>query len=498
MSTDTAAPETEENQQADAERIELSTNVTSTGPCERHYVVTIPRSEVDREFRKSFDNIAPKAELPGFRSGKVPRKLVESRFRKQVAEQVRQTLVVTALQQITESGEISAISEPDMDYGAVTLPDSGDFTFEFTIEVRPDFDTPDWKGLKLRRPTFEMSDEFIEQQLMRTMESWFDGRLVEEPAQAGDRLLVNITATADGETLNRIGEELITLREQVSFADCVIENFSDKMVGATAGQTVSYDVQLKRSGQDPQNVRVDFELLEVQRIDRQQLESYDPADLGFDNQDELRAYVRKELESQRDFMQQQNLRKQITEVLLANSQWEMPEKLVKNQTNRELQRRALEMQRNNVSQEEISLAINALRQNASSEVTNSLREHFVLEKIGEELKIEPTETDYEGEVERIAARSDVTPRRMRAYLERTGQMDAIRNQIIEREVINRIIGEAQLEDYEDKSFIRPVPKSYAVEEYLNPPEADLPSAKYDEQPKDSQRNNSGESVKLER
>ena len=67
-------------------QIDVKVDVTST--CERHVVVSIPRAEVERYRQEAFNEVSPKAELPGFRAGKAPRKLVESRFKEQVGEQV--------------------------------------------------------------------------------------------------------------------------------------------------------------------------------------------------------------------------------------------------------------------------------------------------------------------------------------------------------------------------------------------------------------------------
>ncbi len=100
----------------------------------------------------------PTAAVPGFRAGRAPRKLVETRFRKDVGEQVKGTLLMDSMTQVTEDEEFSAISEPDFDFDAVEVPDEGPMTFEFDIEVRPEFDLPKWKGLKIERPVREFSD----------------------------------------------------------------------------------------------------------------------------------------------------------------------------------------------------------------------------------------------------------------------------------------------------------------------------------------------------
>ncbi|MEQ1826044.1 MAG: trigger factor family protein, partial [Pirellula sp.] len=99
-------------------KLELGVKIDKPSTCQRHVVVTIPRSEIERYFKNAFNEIAPKADLPGFRAGKIPRKLLENRFKKTVADQVKSSLVMDSLQQITDGGEFSAISEPDLDYGA--------------------------------------------------------------------------------------------------------------------------------------------------------------------------------------------------------------------------------------------------------------------------------------------------------------------------------------------------------------------------------------------
>ncbi|MEM9412366.1 MAG: trigger factor family protein, partial [Planctomycetota bacterium] len=68
MSTDITTPEIEEKKSLD-----LNVDVKEVSACERHVTVTIPRTEIDRYFQKQYDDLAPQAEVPGFRAGKAPR-----------------------------------------------------------------------------------------------------------------------------------------------------------------------------------------------------------------------------------------------------------------------------------------------------------------------------------------------------------------------------------------------------------------------------------------
>src|SRR5262249_50293445 len=147
---------------AEEQKLKLSIKVDKPSACQRHVTVTIPRDEIERYYDKAFSDLMDSAAVPGFRAGRAPRKLIESRYRKDVADQVKGSLLMDSMTQITEEEDFSAISEPDFDPLAVTLPDDGPMTFEFDLEVRPEFDLPEWKGLKIERPVREFTEKDID------------------------------------------------------------------------------------------------------------------------------------------------------------------------------------------------------------------------------------------------------------------------------------------------------------------------------------------------
>jgi trigger factor len=136
------ALETEEDADAEDQPLQLDVQVTSPSACERHVTVTISRDDIERYLDKAFGDMMPTAAVPGFRIGRAPRKVVEHRFRDEVTEQVKSTLLLDSLEQISKEERFTAISEPDFDLEAVEVPKEGPMTFEFTIEVRPEFDLP--------------------------------------------------------------------------------------------------------------------------------------------------------------------------------------------------------------------------------------------------------------------------------------------------------------------------------------------------------------------
>ena len=122
-------------EQEGPDRLSLEVQVESPGDCQRHVTVTVSRADIDRYEENELGELIPTAEVPGFRPGRAPRQLVAKRFRDQVSDKVKGSLLLDSLEQVSEEHQFSAISEPDLDIGSVELPQEGDFTFEFDIEV---------------------------------------------------------------------------------------------------------------------------------------------------------------------------------------------------------------------------------------------------------------------------------------------------------------------------------------------------------------------------
>jgi trigger factor len=103
----------------------------------------------------------------------------------------------------------------------------------------------------------------------------------------------------------------------------------------------------------------------------------------------------------------------------------------------------MEMRRAGFSEAEIRARQNELRQNSAASTARALKEHFILERIAEEEKIEAQEGDFEQEIFLMAMQSGESPRRVRAQIEKRGLMDVLQNQIVERKVLERVQSEAK-------------------------------------------------------
>lgn len=447
-----AVPTPSENEsdleQADqAETLQLNSEIEQTSACERHIKVTVPREEVDRYFAKEFDELTETAYVPGFRAGKAPRALVEKRFRKEVADRVKSSLVLDALGQINADPNLTPISEPDLDYNSLFLLESGPFVFEFNLEVRPEFDLPEWKGLVIEKPTREFGSDDIDRSVERILASYGRLEAKTEPAESGD-YVVTALRFDDGDTLvSSVENETIRVRPTLSFHDGSIKGFDQLMAGVKAGETRTTEIVLSDDAANPdlrgKTLTATFTVKEVKQLKVRDLSAETLEQLGgFENVGDFRDAVLDILKRQLEHEQHRRARRQITEKLTVAADWELPPGLLKRQSEREIRRAIMELQRSGYSNEDIQSQMNLLRQNSSAATAQALKEHFILEKIAEIENIEESQEDYDSEIALIAAQSGMTPRRVRAQLEKQGEMDILRNQIVERKVIQVILDNA--------------------------------------------------------
>jgi len=435
----------------ESQELDLQVEVASPSACERHVTVTVSRADVDRYLDDAYGELMSTASVPGFRAGRAPRKLVESRFKKEISEQIKGSLLMDSLGQVSEQQDFTAISEPNLNLDAVQVPDEGPMTFEFDIEVRPEFEMPKWRGLELDRPVRDFADEDIDQQLEKMLTRFGQLTPHDGPASEGDYLTVNIITSHDGKQLVHDEERVTRIRSILSFRDSKLEDFDKLMDGAKAGDKRSGKVELTQDAPAEalrgQQVDVEFEILEVKQLKLPELTEDFLQEMGdFESEEKLREAIRADLQRQLEYEQQQKIRGQITALLTESASWELPPGLLKRQSARELERAVMELRRAGFSEAEIRARENQLQQNSAGSTAQGLKEHFILERIAEDENIEAEEGDFEKEIYLMAMQSGESPRRVRAQIEKRDLMDVLQNQILERKVLEAVQEKAKFID----------------------------------------------------
>ena len=440
-------------------RLDLDVQISDVGPCKKHLKVTIPRSDVEKQFQESVGVMAKEAVVPGFRPGHAPRQLVEKRFRKQVAGQVKSTLLMACLEQLDEEHKLNPISQPELDVEAIELPEDGPMTFEMEVEVRPDFPLPAYKALTLKSPVKSITEADIDAQVKAFQERY--AQLVpkfEGGAEVGDFVTADLTFHLGGKTYNEAKEIQFRLQSELRFQDGTVPDLDKALVGVKPGEARQADAKIGSSSPDPnlrgRTIQVTFNVLDLKMLRLPELEPAFFSTTGFDDLADLRDALKGVLERRHEYQRRQAVRNELLGKLVAETPFDLPADLVSRQEKSTLRRLALDLRQGGLSDADIRAREAELRANAHESTLKGLKEFFVLAKIAEAEDIKVEDEDMEVEIEAIADRTDESPRRVRARVEKEGLADAMASQILERKTIDRILEFVKLEEVplvEDKS-----------------------------------------------
>lgn len=450
--TTTLTPETETPAEKKPGKLNQEVEIRDIGPCKKHIKVSISPEDVGSRMGAKFSEMVGDANVAGFRPGKAPRKVIERRFHKDVSDQVKGEVMMQSLEQLAEDHDIAPLSPPDLDPAKIVMPKDGPLVYEFDVEVRPQFDLPDYKGLKLRRPIHTFSDTEISEEEQRVLARY--GQIVPKPegnAQVGDYIVADVKASADGKALAELKETRFHVERRVAFKDGIAERFAEQVKGANVGDARTVEVTLSQSAADPalqgQKVQATLEVKEVKTVRLPDMTPEFLTRFGVHSLEQLHERVRVALERRLEYVQRQLARKQVLDRIAEAATWDLPRDLLAKQARVALGRRIMEMRAGGMSDEEITGQRRVLEQDVLRSTAVALKEHFVLQKIAEVEKISLSDDDINSEIERIAFEANESPRRIRARLEKEELLEPLAVELIERKVLDLVLQNAEYEDY---------------------------------------------------
>ena len=428
--------------------LELKFERSKIGPCRQHVIVTVARTSIDRVVKDTVAGLIGKVVVPGFRIGHVPESLIRRRFQKELNDEVKTAIVGQSLQQLSQQESVDPINEPDIDLDALDISNDSDFIFEFDIETRPEFDLPDYKGLKIDRTKVQVDD----QKLAELENKFLDrhGRLapVAGPAQLDDTVAARVEFFHNVKILNTLEDVDVRVRPIVRFQDGEVNGFDKLMIGAKEGDV--REAQAVVSIEAPnlelrgETVQVKLTVLDVKRMERPTLNEEFCTRIGVESPETVRTYLRNVFQRQAEYQERQSCRGQVLNQISASADWDLPEALVGKQIENALNREMLEMQQAGFTPEEIRSKENELRQKSISMTRRNLKQHFILDRIATEEGIEPTESEIEDEIANLAHQNDEPLRRVRARMKKSGLIENLRAQLRERMAIDFILQHAKI------------------------------------------------------
>ena len=212
----------------------MKSAVETLSPTRVKLIVEVPFDELKPDLDKAYQTIGSQIQIPGFRKGKVPARIIDQRVGRGavVQEAVNEALPRFFAEAVDAEG-IKAIGQPEVDVTAVPLEDGQDLEFTVETDVRPEIELPELEGIAVEVDEVKASDEDVEERLTALRQRF--GTLVRAssaPSRAATSSPSTSRAVIDGEEIDSV--EGVTY--EVGSGN-MLEGLDDAVTGANAGDT---------------------------------------------------------------------------------------------------------------------------------------------------------------------------------------------------------------------------------------------------------------------
>jgi trigger factor len=394
----------------------MKVQVEELSPVEKKLSIEVDSTRVADELTRAYTAIGKQVRLPGFRQGKVPRRILEQRFREQVEDDVIQRVVQSAYVEAITQHNVEPVSQPQVTNSG--LKPGSPFSFEARVEVKPKLEAKDYKELPLKQQETTVADAQVNEQLEKMRESHATLEPVEgrDVAQAGDFATVDYEATIDGQPFTGSKAEGVTA--EITPGELVDSNIA-ALEGVKVGDTKELDYafppdyRVEEVKGKTAHFKIHLKGLKAKKVP--ELNDELAKELGAPTVDELRAKVKSNLEATQKSKAQQEDREALIKALIERNPFEVPKAMVERAIDSMLEGALRQMQRSGLDVRNLGLDFMRLRDEMRERAVQEVKGTLLFEAIALQEGIQATDADMDKKIEELAAESGQPVANIRKY-----------------------------------------------------------------------------------
>jgi trigger factor len=307
----------------------LNVQVKEESPTRRVLEIEVGAEEIQRELEAVVADYSRRIQLPGFRKGKVPRSVLEKRFGGSFEQETIERAIETAVGQAYRDQSLVPLMPAEVE--DLKYEPGGALSFKAVVEIRPQVEAKDYRGIAATRRTREVTEDDVEREIAALVDStslWLD---VERPAQDGDLL------TVDYVRLDARGQVLKSTRrrdyEILLGSPGLLPEFQAALTGASAGESrtvhVIYPADFDNAELAGKEVQFHVKLKKIkEKKVRERDDNWAKEVLGVEGLEDLKARIRLNLEGEALLASRREVEDALVEAILAGNTVPMPERWV--------------------------------------------------------------------------------------------------------------------------------------------------------------------------
>ncbi|MBS4031079.1 MAG: trigger factor [Clostridiales bacterium] len=411
--------------------------------------IEVEAQTVEEALDTAYKKVVKKVSLPGFRKGKVPRPILESRFGSEVLfEDALEILVPDAYDKAVKKTGINPIDQPEIDL--VQLEKGKPFIFKALVEVKPEATLGEYKGVEVTREVKEITEADVAAKLEQLRKQHVKLHVVEDAVAQGDMTVIDFTGFKDGEPFEGGHGEGYSLEIG---SGSFIPGFEEQLIGLKTGEekeiSVTFPEEYHAEELAGKPVTFKVKLQEVKRKELPELSDDFAAEVSdFATLAELKEDALNKLKEAEENRVKTELETSVIESVAANSDVAVPNVMVE----REIDRMTGEMEQF-LRMQGLTLdkfialtgkTMDDLRDDKREEAKSRVKANLVLDAIIQKEGFAATDEEVDEKIQKFAESYGQEVEKVKEYFNVQGQSDVLRQEIRYRKAIDFLVAEANI------------------------------------------------------
>ena len=431
---------------------------TTLEHADRHTVkltVEVPPDEFGKDLDRAYRKIAREIRIPGFRKGKVPKQVIDAQFgREAVLGEFLEESVPSYYREAVREHDLAPITDPDIELGEVE--EGRPLVFTAVVEVRPRLTLEEsaYKGIRVERPTIEISDEDVDRFLDSLRDRFAELETVGRAARSGDYAVIDLRATVHEEEIPEgTRQDYLYAIGSSEFG----EKLDAELEGKRAGEILAFNDTLGPGAGERVGQEVAFRVL-VKEVKGKKLPEADDefakVASEFDTAAELRENIREQLGRSRDRAADADVRDRVLDELISSVEVDLPDTLVDEEVEHRVahaqeraQQAGMTLQQLLEAQEMDELRFRA---EARDHAIRAIKADLVLEAVARKEDLQVSEEEIGREISSLASALGRDPKELAKNLARSGQVVSLAGDIIRSKALDLLVEHADIRSDSDQ------------------------------------------------
>jgi trigger factor len=425
----------------------VKTDVEELSPTRVRLTVEVPFDELKPSLDKAYREVSRQVRIPGFRPGRVPPPVIDSRIgRGVVLSQAVDDALPDLYSKAVSEADVSTLGQPDVEI--TSLDDGKELTFTAEVDIRPKFELPDLSSLSVTVDNTLVSPDEVAEYLGQLQERFASLKGVQRPVQTDDYVSIDLSASVDGEPVE--DAQASGLSYQVG-SESLLDGLDAALVGMEAGQSATFRTELaggEFAGREA-DVTVTVHSVKVKEVpglddDFAQLAS------EFDTLGELRASTRAQLERMKSTQQVVQARDRALDALLDKIDIPLPEGVIQTEVEHNRDSLVQQLERAGATLDGYLEMANQTPEQFDADLEQRARRavkvSLILDQVAREEELNVDQAELSAYVTRQAEQMGVPPQRLAQQWAEDGRLSVAAAEVLRGKAVNLIAERVKVTD----------------------------------------------------